>query len=1267
MMSWNVGGLTNSLLDELQAWLALPDHRHIKVVMLQETRWTFSSEWSNKSWTFIHSGDSTKKGAGILTMLSCDLYQPMLVRSRELYPGRLLHVRIPLVCSGTALDLLNTYQYVWNMYDDSPALRQKRARLLRHLETAVQLSPLPGLVGHSTNIHNEQDQAVKDPESLRDLLLARQLVALNTWTGKRSKAYTYNGLQSRTQIDYILARQYQATHRMRACRTITHFPIAEWRTCGMLVVDVDYNWKPSPSTLSRRININTEQLRHDMQTDAIAYQSYQKALSEALTDITTIDMNLINRQIQHVSSQYYPSVHTKPVAYHEHAQVQLIVRQKWQHLAAMRKSTGTTMRQVFMFWRHFIRFRRTKHSANKASRQARRDKYEQLLQEAESHALNNNTHQMFRVIRKLAPKQKYKKVQIYGPQGQVLSTNAEAQAIHTHFSSVFRGSSTWSRTASDACPRPFTHDQILQALLQIPATKATPPHYAPGACWKAAAGSLADLLHRRLPDYFQAAPLRVPQPWKDGWLTLLGKPAKCGRQPSDFRPICLQDPAGKALITVLADRIQPIVQSYAACYPQHAYLPYRSTEGALLNIFHTCRSIRTRCQDAMQNIQNKRFKPASGSHVGGLVLSLDMSSAFDTIPRQHIACSLAEAGVADGDVALVLEWLSGSQYHLRHGGESLSISTTREVRQGCVLSPLLWACLTCYILRRLPPSVGLRDVQAYADDLAKEFNTQAEYRSAIKSIPSFIEHLREFGLNINTSKTVLLLRMATPQGKTDCNQHIIQRRSGTFFRIPGLASEVVPVKPKHTYLGCIISLFDFETETLRHRIQVGRTQYQRLKTVLCSRHHLSLARRTRLWNTCIWTTLTYGLACCGVPGTSMQALQRAVTLQLRSITRLPSHITHVTTDELYRRLGLSRPELRLQSLCQALCSRLAGLRGALSPNDIMLRPQIHSQASYALELVTEAAGQQMLVRVSQHEGVPCPHCGIYFQGETAVKVHIARKHPALKEPGNAANADADRFGMGVDGMPTCRRCGHKFGAWKDLINHVNRAQCHGPQTPAQQNSDPLPVSQRHELVQKWVDGGAVQLQRDMTDDLRQELLQRCCLCRQWIASSSHIKAHLRRSHSTQFGPCMHELETQCGLLSSLMQDPCPYCKSPLTSKNRNRHASRCPVLLQAAFCCRLHGHGDGKRGAHLTLRGPATSLPSPPSGSAAGIGAGRNQQPRHGSHAGRGGEQAATEVAEAERQRGPKVRSTQPRNILAWLARPIGPSQTCPRTPCRCS
>ena len=452
----------------------------------------------------------------------------------------------------------------------------------------------------------------------------------------------------------------------------------------------------------------------------------------------------------------------------------------------------------------------------------------------------------------------------------------------------------------------------------------------------------------------------------------------------------------------------------------------------------------------MQNIQNKRFRKNSGTHTGGLILSLDMSSAFDVVPRSHIYHSLNEADVGEGDIALIMEWLSSSQYHFRHGKHSHSITTNRGVRQGCVLSPLLWACLTCYILKRVPPSVPLQDVQAYADDfiLSKSFHTDSEFQAAIKAIPDFLQHLRSYGLKINTSKTVLLIRMATPQGKTASKKYIKHTKHGDLFRVPGLQPEYLPIRQQHTYLGCAVSLFDFEPATLRHRVQTGRTQYQRLKRILCSRRCMSLNRRARLWSTCVWTTISYGLSCCGLPSSSLKTFQRVVNLQLRSISRLPSHVTHVTTEELYQRLHLQQPEIRLLHLCVQLCDRLRCLQAQLPAADIMCGPQLLQQAEHARDLLTESAGHAgKLQRVSQNEGAPCPHCGLYFQGQTAVKIHIRRMHPEIQPHATSQPKSLSRYDIGVDGMPTCRFCGHVFGAWKDLVNHVAKNQCHGWTTP----------------------------------------------------------------------------------------------------------------------------------------------------------------------------------------------------------------------------
>ena len=179
----------------------------------------------------------------------------------------------------------------------------------------------------------------------------------------------------------------------------------------------------------------------------------------------------------------------------------------------------------------------------------------------------------------------------------------------------------------------------------------------------------------------------------------------------------------------------------------------------------------------------------------------------------------------------------------------------------------------------------------------------------------------------------------------------------------------------------------------------------------------------------------------------------------------------------------------------------------------------------------------------------------------------------------------------------------------------------------------------------------MRLARDLTVDIRAELLQRCCLCRQWIASPSHIKSHIRRSHPTVFEAYFQDITQQCGLMSSLIHDPCPFCLQPVQSKHRDRHATRCPVLLQVALCCVQNGHDTARN--RLTLRGTLACLPGQSSARPAGL-SGSGQLSEHsGTNTHRGGK-PSSQVAETERQGGSTtaVAAGKPRSfLLEWMER----------------
>ena len=508
-----------------------------------------------------------------------------------------------------------------------------------------------------------------------------------------------------------------------------------------------------------------------------------KQIHVGLKEIDSLDMKSINQVLVDCSCDAFPRTNHVNKAPHEFSMVQAITRFRWRALHLARKPRIAGPRGVFLAWFHFTRYRALRKQANKASALARRQQFDDLLHQAETFAMQNNTHRLFSAIRLLAPKQRYKRVQLYGNNGQMLSKDQEVDALRTHFCGVFQGDPLNEVVHADSPCVPFSVEEVECALAVIPQYKATPKHMAPGPVWQAAKATLAQIIAPALATKWSGTQPDVPQNWKDGWLTLFCKPSKPGRVPSDFRPISLQDPVGKAVLTLVAKRVRSVICAYAADCPQHAYLPRRSTEGALLWIFHRCRMIRDLAVGNRRTIYDIRAGKVASPFSGGLILSLDMSQAFDAIPRRHIQAALLEAGVATSDVVLIMNWLQGSEYHVEHGGVRLSILTDRGVRQGCVLSPLIWSCFTCYVAKRLPSALSSDDLQMYADDFLQctLFSDLQSFHKALRAISVLFEHLRGFGLKLNMEKTALLIRMAHPTGQQELRKHLVHNHKGSFL------------------------------------------------------------------------------------------------------------------------------------------------------------------------------------------------------------------------------------------------------------------------------------------------------------------------------------------------------------------------------------------------------------------------------------------------------------------------------------------------------
>ena len=1019
-----------------------------------------------------------------MTLISKDLCSAEDTRSHEAAAGRVLHTRLPGPGGHSNLEVINVYQHAWDQRAEAAELKRKRARILEKVEEClrrvprrnlcicagdwnVQLEPMTDQVGHTTVLLPGHRQSAPDAEALIDIMIAQQLLAVNTWTGPRRRAHTFEHQGHRSQIDYVFVRRHQVTHLMRQCRPLDDFPVTAWRLSGLhrpLHLQIDYRWKPhGRSVPGRRID-------HDAIATAVAKQSpqlwaFQQDLQTTLAHIPEVDTLALHQVLYDCCLRHFPATPSRREYAHNHPDVQQVVHSRWGFLQRgryYRQYAANDLLSAWRCWHNFARFRALRRAANKASRLARRQRVDHLLMEAEASAQSNNQHKMYAIIRQLAPKQPYRKVKIYGPEGEILSRDAEADRLRTHFRNIFQTrAEPWEHACAEMGEPPPLAD-VVRALESIPLRKAAPRHLAPNAAWRAAAPLVADTVHREVCQAWRSR--TIPRHWQDGWLVLMRKPHKMGRGPGDYRPLCLQDPAGKAVIRLVAERVRPFIGAYADKIPQHAYLPGRSTEGALLNAFSRCKQIREMTQQAGNSVFARRAGTRSDPYAGGIVLSLDMTTAFDTVPRVLIRDSLIEAGVCDSDVAIIMAWMSGATYHLSHAHVDLHILTTRGVRQGCSLSPLIWACYTCYVTARLANFIDLADLQIFADDFlwSRIFRTRSQFFETLDRIPSLMQQLKSLGLTINVNKTAVLIRMARPEGKSLLKQHVCTTPTGRYLCFLGGELLRIPIKHSHEYLGCVISLFDFEAFTVRHRISTAKNQFSRLRSVLTSTRCLGLKRRAQIWKTCIWSTLLYGWTCCGCSGYMLSQVVGLVNTQLRAIARSPRHITHTTNEEVYRMLGIEPPTRLIQHAVASLQRRLAQARD--SGDTVMAGAELHAQAAWAEDLLREAVlCNGRLERVTSVEGVACTVCGVYFPDVTAMRKHRTRKHPTEQGETQIDIANLPREAYCVDGMPVCRGCGKSFHHMHTLLRHIRFQRCPGfrDQPPTAQHPPPDAPDQHH--------------------------------------------------------------------------------------------------------------------------------------------------------------------------------------------------------------
>ena len=385
--------------------------------------------------------------------------------------------------------------------------------------------------------------------------------------------------------------------------------------------------------------------------------------------------------------------------------------------------------------------------------------------------------------------------------------------------------------------------------------------------------------------------------------------------------------------------------------------------------------------------------------------------------------------------------------------------------------------------------------------------------------------------------------------------------------------------------------------------------------------------KLQIWKCCVYTSLMHGLDCTGVSEAGPVLLRKHVARHVRLIAKSPSHITKERSEDLLRRLGIPDP---LQDLLRRTEARIQKARqGAmvqLQPPRVQQRwtPLLSSlQALQDTSLTTQRPGtpphahevQARLVEVrTLAKPVACALCGIYFPSLKMLRHHKALKHPETvnkKRPRTQQQMRADFMQHAVDGLPACKHCSWQFSSWPAFCKHFECRRCpvlHAPtaETPEPQqikhqvainpdSPNPPSTNQHPEdtlaalfkaLPEYCREIGVADVWQTLAARIRQEGINHCPFCAQWLAKPQYLTRHVAAQHFA-CAELLAQLPEWLEHRRVTVHSPCQWCHTAFQAKHvsRIKHTMHCPILVRTGLLSLLFAsqvpaqhHADGTHG-----------------------------------------------------------------------------------------
>ena len=708
------------------------------VICVQETHWPADCEYNTPKWFCMQSGISNRS-AGVLTLISTRLCRPEQIRHCAVVAGRLQHVKLSL--AGNAVDILNIYQHCWSFTVEHSKLLQQRGHVWDSLASTISSLPkrnalfVLGDFNTAVQAHGKwigtgcwpAVQAYPDLEQFTALLEGQDLVLLNSWRPKRLMP-TYFSDCNRSQIDFILTRRGAADKTARMAGPHTRH-IHAWRGGGYHVPVTacvrSRVFMPAPQKTTPKPNLVAMHAawRSGAPSFAAMAPEVQRLVRVQPCTAESLNSGLLDIAVRHFPTGKAPACAPALGCLWQEPALQQGLRHMWsfrKQAQACLQLDRSSLKAVFLAFRHMTRFLRLQRALQRDSKQRRKAKYQEIIGLIEEAANRHDPQTVYKLVKRLAPKTRYHKISLWDSQNCLMTPGEELQAYRPYCIELFQSDLPPVVPPCAAGQLHLDSELIRWALKSLHPLKAVPKHCAPALMWKAHHDLLAEPLQALCTELWQPSQICYPSLWADAWVTWLMKPAKAVRGPETLRPIALQEAGGKAIGKSLQSLLRPYVLQSIWWIPQYAYTAGRCLEGALIRAASFCAQTRQALKAASCTLHQRHKGLWPDTCAGGAVLAIDLSKAFDKVRRADLLQALQQADVPADLTQVIMALHNRINYHLQVGSESTSVACRSGVRQGCVLAPFLFNLLTAAIVRRLacflPSDLLSRTLTMFADD-----------------------------------------------------------------------------------------------------------------------------------------------------------------------------------------------------------------------------------------------------------------------------------------------------------------------------------------------------------------------------------------------------------------------------------------------------------------------------------------------------------------------------------------------------------------------